>query len=1131
MHMKKAISVLLVAVMIISMVPGGVLRVNAASAENITYTTSSYYGYATVTGYSGYCGGSLEIPSELGGYPVKYIADNAFKGKNYLTEVIIPEGVVSIGSYAFSGTGLKKLVLPESLTGIGSYAFYQSSLKELHFGSNIRTIGASAFHGCTSLSDVYIEDITAWAEIEFSSMYTNPLYYADNLYVNDVLTTEVVLNEGITRIGKYAFANFQGLTGITIPSTVTAIGDSAFRDCKALNKLNITDIKAWCEVYFNGSNSSYANPLYYAKNLYLNNELVTDLVIPEGVTVIRSDAFRNCQSITSISLPTTLTSIGGNSFNGCSSVTKTCISDVASWCNVDFTFASSNPTYLSKNLYLNGEAIVDLEIPAGVTEIAPYAFYNCDTIESVTVLGALNSIGKEAFYGCDNLVRLDLGDTAGNIDSTAFAGTGIYNDEDNWDNGVLYLNSVLVKADTTIQGEYAVKEGTTAISGEAFKNCSALAGITMPNTVKSIGDSAFYGCSALSDVELSTGLESLGEKAFYNCSNLTSIAIPDGVSEIGAQTFYECDKLTSVSLGENVEVIGDSAFYWCQQLKSINFPKSIKTIGKSAFYLCKAIDGEVELSGIENIGTSAFYYCSGIDNITLSNNLTNIQSSAFMYCSGIDLMVIPDSVTSIGSNAFYGSGLSEVVFGTGLQSIGSDAFKDCNGVSKMVIKDLGNWCEINFSNVYSNLMYLEKPVYIGDSQLTGDLVIPEGVEYINPYAFMYCDEFSALILSDTVKEIKTDAFTSCSSLKKIILGENVTTISNKAFYNCGNISTVAFNENLSSIGSEAFYRSIIMSVWYEGEDKGDISINSTNTNAFNYATWHYGIDIIDGHVYQYSCSAKCEICGTTRVVDKHSYDNDCDTLCNVCGNQRIATHFYVDADDHTCDQCRFSKTPAAPVVESYTDTTATLVANEQFEYSKDGVVWQNENVFVGLSPYTQYYFYQRVKASANNDSSEVSARTYLRTRKSEQTKPTAPIILSTSKHQIVLAYINGYEYSIDGWTWQESNLFENLDMNKQYTVYQRVAADETHYASPRSDGVKVWTDSYEGDVNRDGVVDTLDRMNISRYLANWDGYGASSINMSGADINGDGVVDTLDRMILNRYLANWEGYESLPNAG
>ena len=1128
MCMKKAISALLVAVMIISMVPGGALQVNAASAENITYTTSSYYGYATVTGYSGYCGGSLEIPAELGGYPVKYIADNAFKDKNYLTEVIIPEGVASIGSYAFSGTGLKKLFLPESLTGIGSYAFYQTPLKELHFGSNIHTIGASAFHGCTSLVDVYIEDITAWAAIEFSSMYTNPLYYADNLYINDILTTDVVLDEGITRIGKFAFTNFQGLTGITIPSTVTAIGDSAFRDCKALNKLNITDIKAWCEIYFNGSNSSYANPLNYAQNLYLNNELVTDLVIPEGVTVIRSEAFRNCKSIKSISLPTTLTSIGGNSFNGCSSVTKTYISDIASWCTVDFTFASSNPIYLSKNLYLNGEAVVELEIPAVVTEIAPYAFYNCDTLESVSVLGSLESIGKEAFYGCDNLVSLDLGNTAGSIDSTAFAGTGMYKDENNWDDGVLYLNNILVKADTTIQGEYAVKEGTIAISGEAFKNCTALTGVVMPDTVMTVGDSAFYGCSSLSNVVLSSNLHSLGERAFYNCSSLVSVSIPDGVEEIKYQTFYQCSTLTNVSLGTKVKTIGNSAFESCLYLSTINLPESLVAIGNSAFYMCVKLDIDINIPNVVQLGTYAFSGCQNTNSITLSPQLTVISAGAFNGTGWASKLIIPDSVKNIQSGAFYGANIKEVVFGTGIEQIGADAFKNCDLVEKITINDIGKWCEINFSNVYSNLMYLEKPVFIGDSQLTGDLVIPEGVEYISPYAFMYCKEFSALILSDTVKEIKTNAFTSCASLKKVILGENVTTISDKAFYNSGNISTVAFNENLSSIGSEAF-RSIIMNVWYEGEDKSDIAINSTNTNAFNYATWHYDIDIIDGHVYQYSCSAKCEICGITRDVDNHSYDNECDTSCNVCDNQRVATHFYADANDHTCDQCRYSKKPDAPIVESYTDTTVTLVPNEQFEYSIDGTVWQADNVFTGLSPYTQYYFYQRVKATANNDCSETSTRKYLRTRKSEQNKPSAPIVLSTSKHQIVLAYINGYEYSIDGWTWQESNLFENLDMNKQYTVYQRVAADETHYASPQSDGVKVWTDTHVGDVNRDGAVDTLDRMVLSRYLANWEGYSKNDISLTAADVNGDGMVDTLDRMILSRHLANWSGYEDITN--
>lgn len=1032
--------------MLVGLLPGGIASVNAATSENITYTTSAYYGYSTVTGYSGLCSGTLEIPSELDGYPVRKIANNAFKDMNYLTGVIIPEGVTSIGSYAFSGTGLKSIVLPDSLSSISSYAFYQSPLKKVHFGCGISTIG-----------------------------------------------------------------------------------DSAFKDCTALSKVHICDIKSWCEVYFGGSNSSYANPLYYAKNLYLNNELITDLVIPEGVTAIKNDVFRNCKGITSISFPSTLTSIGGNTFEGCSSITKTNISDIASWCNVDFMFASSNPTYLSKNIFLNDEAIVDLEIPAEVTEIKPYAFYNCDTIETVTVLGSLEKIGEEAFYGCDNLATLDLGETAGDIASTAFTGTKVYSESD-WDNGVLYFNNVLVEAKTSLQGDYVVKDGTTAISRSAFMNCTSLTSISMPDTVKIIGDEAFYGCTSLKTVDLSENLEKLGAKAFYNCSQLSTIDIPNRVRKINDYAFYQCRGLNTVSLGENVESIGNSAFASCFNLSNINLPESLMTIGNSAFSTCTNLDIDINIPNVVSIGTYAFLNCENTNDLTLSSQLSSISIGAFKGVGRIDKLLIPDSVKYIGSEAFYGSNITEVIFGTGIEQIGADAFKECTLVEKMTIKDIGKWCEIEFLNVYSNLMYLEKPVYIGNMKLTGNLIINEGIEYINSYAFMYCDEFSSLTLSDTVKEIKTDAFTSCSSLKKIILGENVTSISSKAFYNCGNISTIALNEKLSSIGSEAFYMSIIMNVWYEGEDKSDITINSTNANAFNYATWHNNIDIINGHVYQYACSAKCEICSAIRSVDNHSYDNECDTTCNVCGNQRIATHFYKDEHDHTCEQCRYSKTPGAPVVETYTDTMVTLVPNDQFEYSMDGEVWQDENVFLNLSPYTQYYFYQRVKATEDNDCSEASARKYMRTNKSNQDKPSEAIVLNTSKNQIVLAYISGYEYSIDGCTWQESNLFDNLEMNKQYTVYQRVAEDETHYASPKSDGVQVWTDTHSGDVNRDNVIDNLDRLVIARYLADWDDYSADSISMKAADVNQDGFVDNLDRLVLARYLADWEGYKALPCA-
>jgi hypothetical protein len=167
--------------------------------------------------------------------------------------------------------------------------------------------------------------MAAWCNISFGNASANPLYYAKNLYLNGTLVTKLAIPEGVTGIANYAYYNCTGLTSVAIPSGLTSIGNQAFYNCTGLKGVYITDLTAWCKInfYTSGTSSTYSNPLYYAGNLYLNGELITELVIPDGITAIKARTFTGLTSATSITIPEGVTGINCHAFYYCTNLTVT----------------------------------------------------------------------------------------------------------------------------------------------------------------------------------------------------------------------------------------------------------------------------------------------------------------------------------------------------------------------------------------------------------------------------------------------------------------------------------------------------------------------------------------------------------------------------------------------------------------------------------------------------------------------------------------------------------------------------------------------------------------------------------------------------------------------------------------
>ena len=347
---------------------------------------------------------------------VTSIGSSTFSGCSSLESITIPfvgakAGVTSSDTYQYpfgyifgtlsytGGVATEQDYYGNSTSSTTSTTYYiPSSLKSVTVtGGNILY---GAFSGCKGLTSITIPNsVTSIGSSAFSRCTG---------------LTSITIPNRVTSIGRYAFYYCSGLTSVTIPDRVTSIGDGAFSSCDKLQDIYITDIAAWCNI------SGLDNLMEYGvsdKNLYINNELVTSITIPNSVTRIGSSAFRNCTGLTSVTIPNSVTSIGYQTFYGCTGLTSIIV-DAG---NTKYHSAGNCLIETETKTLILGCNTSVIPTDGSVTSIGSYAFAGCTGLTSVTIPDSVTSIGGVAFSGCKGLTSITIPNSVTSIGSSAFS--------------------------------------------------------------------------------------------------------------------------------------------------------------------------------------------------------------------------------------------------------------------------------------------------------------------------------------------------------------------------------------------------------------------------------------------------------------------------------------------------------------------------------------------------------------------------------------------------------------------------------------------------------------------------------------------------------------------------------------
>lgn len=679
----------------------------------------------------------------------------------------------------------------------------------------------------------------------------------------------LVVEDGVTSIGKYAFLGAYLLTKVSLADSIESIGDAAFKFCgfkeidlpegliymgdscfdngkltgsitippyvQTLNNYmffacKITDFNVspesqyFCSengvVYSKDMTELVIYPAYKTQtefsipeqvrtignNAFYCNDSIVSIVIPDNTEIIKESAFANCNALESVTLGKNLTEIGNNAFSGDEMLKKINLPE--------------NLLSIGETAFRLCSGLKEINLPASLKEIGSFAFKNCTGFSTVYIPAGVETIGHGVFATATGLTEIIVDEN----------NTSYYSEA-----GVVYFKKapwLVAYPAAKSDASFTVPENITSIYSDAFNGALYLKHIDLPDGMTKVPASAFSECGSLESVSLSSGVTQIADFAFYNCSSLTSIELPEGLTRIDICAFCGCTSLEYINIPSTTEEIKSQAFEGCTSLTAVVIPESVNKIGSSAFNKCP-LSSAVILNNDCTIENSKSF-----PEITIIKGYENSTAKTFAEEYGYKFSVITASGT-------FGDGFTWILDGNGvLQISGQGAMPDFTSTSQPwgeykdsisfasvgnTVTNIGAFAFYDYASLegmkLEDCTELKK---IGNSTFNGctaleNISIPAGVSEIGSFAFVRCTSLESIDvaaenevfssengvlynISEGEKELTV--YPAGKKDKTFSVPDDVTSIGQNAFAYCEYITSIKFSNSssLRSIRQAAFYR-------------------------------------------------------------------------------------------------------------------------------------------------------------------------------------------------------------------------------------------------------------------------------------------------------------------------------------